>query len=90
MYCKFARMQKCEFFKFWIFVVQGKNAYTCYKLIHTGIYEKFDPYSHIIKYQNPRDLHSAEGAHLIPYSSLPAAVTPLAQRHLQGGPAGPP
>ena len=29
MYWKFARMQKCG-----IFGVQGKNAYTCYKLIH--------------------------------------------------------
>ena len=31
MYRKFARKQKCEF---GILVVQGKNAYTCFKLTH--------------------------------------------------------
>ena len=34
MYWKFARMQKCESLRFGNFVVPGKKAYTCYKLIH--------------------------------------------------------
>ena len=34
MYFKFAHMQKYGFSIFGIFVDQGKNAYTCYRLIH--------------------------------------------------------